>query len=349
MIEKVWVQHDIEDFLKHHDVNFIVENAPQIKYSMREKEHVPYSSLWGALILIILLIIFIVLWFSYFIQEILFLYVFIFLGSLSVILIPTFLRNYVKSNISIIPLQCWLEIHKAKLSKEENYICLSYYPIFSGKRHPNRAKDILLKLYRDEIYGTKIDITQVEVYFKKENKGGTKLKKFGYFFQHGKNSSFWEENVHENPWKFFPSENYPENCCLILSNWMHHYEWEKDLLLNPAKEEEMSPWNIKIWKANEIKPLTEGFKEKIHWKERGMNSYPKLMPWKNTFEENALEMKSIPEEFKIVEDAIEKIIGKKAEVYTLSDISPYLSQFKMYFRDLHFQKTVIKEDFLRSG
>ncbi|MHA1804697.1 MAG: hypothetical protein ACTSU4_09195 [Promethearchaeota archaeon] len=349
MIKKAWVKYDIEDFLKRHDVNFVVENAPQIKYSMREKEHVAYSSLWGALILISLLIIFIIAWFSFFFQDILFLYAFIFVGALSGILIPTFLRNYFKSNISIIPLQCWLEIHEAKLNDEESYTCLSYYPIFSGKRHPNRAKDILLKLYRDEIYGNRIDITQVEIYFRKENKEGNKLKKIGYFFQYGKNSSFWEENVLENPWRFFPAENYPENCCLILSNWMHQYEWEKDLLLNPAKEEEMSPWNIKTWKSNEIKPLTEEFKKKIYWKERGMDSYPKLKPWKNDFEEAVIELPLIQRELKVIEDAIEKIMGNKAEINILSDIDPYLSQFKTYFRDLNFQKTIIKRDVLRSN
>ncbi len=341
-MQKNWMESDIGEFISQYGINLLVDNAPIIKYSTKEKEHGSKSSLLGIFILLAALISCIVSWIFFFAQDVYYFILFLFLIIFSVLLIPTFLRSYLKSRVNIKPIECWIEIHEILKNQEECYYCLTYYPIFSGKVHPNKGKDILLKLYHDQILEDTLDITQIEIYFKKDPVKH-ELSKIGYHFQHDNHEDFWNDEFSETPWEFFALEDISNYHALIVANWMHQYEWDKETNSNIEKMEDLSPWEVKTWDSKELKPLTEEFKNKIHWNERGLNSLPKLIPWDEQLKEKAHEIKEIQFDIQEIEKAIEKILGKDTEIRRFSDIEKHLNQFRIYFRDLNFEKSVIKD------
>ena len=184
--------------------------------------------------------------------------------------------NYVKSNVYIKPLECWVEIYRGKSQNGTNYYCFSYYPVFTGKCHPNVAKNVIYKFYQEEVLKNKINITQIEVYLKFSQNNQEKI---GYFFQYGQGRPFKDENVIRNSWKFFSSETSKNENFIAIANWDHQYEWRNDLELDFDKLHGYSPWVIQRWNNLTIKPLTEEFKGNINWNLRSIVSEPKLKPW----------------------------------------------------------------------
>jgi hypothetical protein len=248
-----------------------------------------------------------------------------------------FLLNYLKSNIYIKPIECWVEIHKRK--EEGKYIsfCFTYYPIFSGKCHPNQALNILLKLYQENLFGTTIDISQIETYLMINRKDPEDRKNLGYFFQYGKGLPFKEEKIDRNTWEYFPYETKLNGNFFATANWEHQYEWRSDLALDFHKLDTYSPWIIKRWSSKDLKPLTKENKSKLKWDMRYINSYPKLRPWESDLSKQTYSAPSIYKDHKIIQKAIKKVMGENASPEKIRDIREYLPEFKAYFKSLNSQ------------
>jgi hypothetical protein len=324
-----WNKIDFQEFINKYSKEIVIENAPVILYSKKDKEPEAFYSLvafffvTGGLFIYIALSIFLM---SVYFSLIIFLVVILVGAVLDAFLII----NYIRSNIPIKPLECWVEIFQA----DETYYCFSYYPIFTGKSLPNKAKNIIYKLYQDELLKSKIDITQIEVYFEISNESYKSFQNLGYFFQYGGGIPFKSENVNRNSWRFFPFKINRNKNYLATANWDHQYEWQDDLELDYDKLHAYAPWVIKKWDENTLKPINEEFKRKINWNLRSIESMPKLKPWQGKLETQTYESFKAFKDLQIINDAIEKVIGSEIEIQKLKDIKSKLLQIKAYFRDL---------------
>ncbi|MFX1573266.1 MAG: hypothetical protein ACFFB0_11000 [Promethearchaeota archaeon] len=327
-----WEKIEFLQFLNEYDKDIIIQNAPELLYSKKDKEHEAFNSLIAFFFLSGALLIYIAL--SYFLASVYFnlillIVVIIIAGIIDVLLFI----NYIKSNVYIKPLECWVEIFKGKEQDDFNFYCFVYYPVFSGKCHPNEAKNAILKLYQEQILRSKIDITQIEVYLKISKQSH---KKIGYFFQYAEGKSFIYEEVNRNSWKFFSSDISGDDNFIAIANWYHQFEWRNDLEFDFDKLHEYAPWVIQRWDADNLKPLNDDFKKKINWDLRDINSSPKLKPWLDNFEDQAYENPKPDREMRIINEAIDKIIGYEKEIKKARDIKEELPMFKSYFRDLNF-------------
>ena len=324
-----WNKVNFQEFINNFSKDIAIKNAPIILYSKKDKEPEAFYSLiafffitGGLFIYIALSIFFMAIYFS--------LIIFIIIILIGVILDMFLIINYIRSNVSIKPLECWIEIFQAK----DKYFCFSYYPIFTGKSLPNKAKNIIYKLYQDEVLKNKIDVTQIEIYLKKQNDNSNNLINMGYFFQHGEGVPFKSEEINRNAWRFFPYEKTKNDNFLATANWDHQYEWRYDLELDYDKLHAYAPWVIKKWDEKSLKPLTDEFKRQINWHLRRIESLPKLKPWMGTLETQTYESFKAYKDIQIVNEVIEKIIGSEIEVRKLKDIKNKLLEIKAYFRDL---------------
>jgi hypothetical protein len=252
--------------------------------------------------------------------------------SIVAIIVDLFLIiNYIKSNVYIRPLECWVEIHKGKSQNGVTYYCFTYYPVFTGKCHPNEVKNVIFKFYQEEVLKSKIDITQIEVYLKINL---TNKEKIGYYFQYGEGRPFSDENIVRNSWKFFPSHLSKEDNYIAIANWDHQFEWRNDLELDFDKLHRYAPWVIQKWNEVNLKPLTEEFKRKNSWHLRSIISEPKLNPWSGDLESQVYENPRAYWDINIINEALENVIGKDKEVKKLKKIKDHLPMFKSYFRGL---------------
>ncbi|MHA1659443.1 MAG: hypothetical protein ACTSUT_10005, partial [Promethearchaeota archaeon] len=135
--------------------------------------------------------------------------------------------------------------------------------------------------------------------------------------------------------KFFPSDKALNDNFIAVANWDHQYEWQDELANDFDKLKDLAPWIIQRWNKNNLKPLTEEFKESINWNLRYIESIPKLKPWEGTLENQTHENLEANKEFKILNEAIEKIMGSDREIKKLRDLEGNLIKFKIYFRDLN--------------
>ena len=239
------------------------------------------------------------------------------------------LLNYIRSRVYIKPIECWIETYNYL-----DFYCLSYYPIFSGKSLPNKAKDIIYKLYREEVFNSKINITQIEVYLEIPQGDIQKHKKLGFFFQYGKGKDYKDDEIERNSWQYFPADKSSNENYIAVANWDHQYEWRLDLEQDFDKYNKYSPWIMKKWNQTNLKPLTEDYKKKIKWNLLNLKSEPKLKPWKENFEDQTYENENAYKDLEVVDEAIEKIIGSNVELKKLGDLEKQLLKFKIYFRDL---------------
>ena len=328
MSNSEWSKVDFQQFVNNFSIELIIKNAPKILYSKKDKENEAYDSLiafffvaGGLLIYISISLFLIEIYFS----LIVFVAVIIIVSAVDLVLI----LDYIKSNVFINPIECWVEIYK-----NLDYYCFMYYPIFSGRSHPNKAKDIIYKLYQDEVLKSTIDITQIEFYLKLNQEESKNWG--GFFFQYGEGKPFREENINQNPWKFFPYEKTLNENFLATANWAHQYEWRDDLALDFDKLNDYAPWVIKKWDKFNLKPLTEEYKEKeINWNLRYIEPTPKLKPWKGELKNQIYENINADKETEIIDEAIEKIIGNEFRVKKLKDLEGDLLKFKSFFRDLN--------------
>lgn len=333
MSSSEWIKVDFQQIVNEHSNDIIINNAPEILYSKKDKEHEAYNSLiafffvaGGLLIYISLTYFLIPIYFNF----ILFIVIIVIGATVDVFLII----NYLGSNVYIKPIECWVEIYKGKSANNFEFYCFTYYPIFSGKCHPNKAKNVIFKLYQEQVLTNKIDITQIEIYLKINPQDDSIYEKLGYFFQYGEGRPFRDENVDRASWKYFPSEESKNDNFIATANWDHQYEWREDLEFDFDKLHEYAPWVIQKWDAGNIKPLTEDFKEKIKWNLRYIESKPKLKPWNGEIEKQTYENPKAYKDLEIINEAIIKIIKHDEEIEKIREIKDDLPTFKSFFRDL---------------
>jgi len=333
MSNSEWNKVEFQKFINKYGKELTIESAPVILYSKKDKEHEAYNSLVAFFFIAGFLLIYIAV--SYFVASIFF-NIILFITIIIVFVISDVLLiiNVIKSNVYIKPLECWVEIHQNKLENNSEFYCLTYYPIFTGKCHPNVAKNVILKLYQEQILKSKIDITQIEFYLKINKLDSNVLEKIGYFFQYAEGKPFKDENINRNSWHYFPYEQSGIENYLAVGNWDHQYEWRNDLEFDFDKLHEYAPWVIQRWSELNIKTLTEENKENINWKLRSIESTPKLKPWMGNLESQTYENPKAYKDLEIVNDAVTKIIGNDKEIEKIKDIKEELAMFKSYFRDL---------------
>lgn len=321
-----WEKIEPNQFIERFGIKSVVKYSPHLLYSKKDKEHEAITSLVlffviaGAMLIYIAISIILNIIIANLIAYI------IIIAVVSIIEL-ILLFNYIRTNIYIKPLECWVEFYEGK---QEATYCISYYPIFSGKSHPNRAKNIIYKLFQEEVLKSKVDITQIEFYIKMR---GNNEEPIGYFFQYGEGKQFKDEDINRNVWQFFPYEKMKPDNLLAVANWEHQYEWREDLQLDFDKLHQYAPWVIRRWNPSYLKFLTEDYKENFNWKIRPIDSIPKLIPWQGNISAQGYKMKNAYRDIDIINKAIEKIMGDK-EIKEIKDIEDHLLEFKAYFRDL---------------
>ncbi|MHA2180277.1 MAG: hypothetical protein ACXAAH_02505 [Promethearchaeota archaeon] len=332
MSESEWNKVEYDQFLKDFGNDIIVKYAPPILYSKKDKEHEAFNSLIAFFFIAGGLLIYIAV--TYFLAPIYFsLILFIILVSIGVISAVLLIVNYLKSNIFVKPLECWFEGFKGKSTDNIYFYCFSYYPIFTGKCHPNEVKNVVYKMYQDQVLKSKIDISQIEVYIKLDRKDKKNIEEVGYFLQYGEGYPFKKENIEQIPWKFFPSEKSKNDNFLATANWAHQYEWRDDLEYDFDKLHEYAPWIIQRWNKNNLKPLTEDYKKKFNWSFRGIDSIPKLKPWEEDFEHQSYQNPKAFDDLAIINETLEKFVGTEKKVEKLREVKDKLISIKTYFRD----------------
>ena len=330
-----WNKVDFQQFVNQYGIEVVINNAPIILYSKRDKEHEAYNSLIAFFFIAGALLIYTAL--SYLIASIFFsLILFITIIVIGVIADVLLIINIIKSNVYIKPLECWVEIYKGSTNESSGYYSFMYYPIFTGKCHPNVAKNIIYKMFLENTIKSKVDITQIEIYLKESEQNQGNLEKIGYFFQYSEGRPFRDEDINRNNWKYFPPDKSNNENYLTIGNWDHQYEWRYDLDFDFDKLHEYAPWVIQKWNEFSLKPLTEEFKHNIKWNLRNIDSIPKLRPWKDNFESQTYENPNAYRDLEIVEEAINKIIQSNKKIEKAKDIKEEIPIFKSYFRDLSF-------------
>jgi len=323
-----WEKIDFQQFINDFGIDIIIQNAPTLLYSKKEKEHEAYNSLIAFFFIAAGLCIYVSI--SLFLIEVYFnIITFIIIISVLASFDILLLFNYIRSKVYIKPIECWLEVYKCS-----DFYCLTYYPVFSGKSLPNKAKDIIYKLYKKEVLNYKIDITQIEVYLKISQANFNNYEKLGFFFQYGKGKDFNDGDIERNSWQYFPADKSFNENFIAVANWDHQYEWRSDLEQDFDKINALSPWIIKRWNQTNLKPLTEDYKAKIKWNLLNLESEPKLKPWNGNIENQTYENQKAYKDLEIIDEAIEKIIGSDVELKKLGDLEKRLLKFKIYFRDL---------------
>jgi hypothetical protein len=334
MSDSDWSKIDFQQFVNEFGNEVLVDMAPVILYSKKDKEHEAYNSLiafffiaGGALIYIAV---------TYFLAPIFFnLPIFILVIAVATIVDILLIINYLKTNVYIKPLECWLEIFRGRSEHNNVFYCFTYYPIFSGKCHPNAAKNVILKLYQEQVLKSKIDIPQIEVYIKLNPQDKKIQEKIGYFLQYGEGNSFKDEKIDRTSWKFFPYQKSENDNFLAVANWEHQFEWRDDLEYDFDKLHEYAPWVIQRWNNFNLKPLKDDFKTSINWDMRNIDSLPKLKPWEGDLEIQEYQNPKANKEELQINAAIEKFIGYEIDIKRIKDIKDQILAIKSYFRDLN--------------
>ncbi len=336
MSNSEWNKVDFQTFIDEFSKKVIVDNAPIILFSKKDKEHEALNSLitfffltGGLFIFIALSIIFGFV--EYFI--ILFVAIIVIVALIDSVLI----YYYVRSHIPIKPLENWVEVYKGNTQGDNVFYCLSFYPVFSGKCHPNKAKNVLYKLLQEEVFNSSIDITQIEIYLRFNLTEKESYSVIGYYFQYGEGTPFKSVKINRNSWRFFPGDYINNENFIAVANWDHQYEWRNDLELDYDKLHSYAPWIILKWDDMNVKPLTKIFKNEVQWDLRGIESLPKLKPWLPNFETTPYDSFRAYKDFQLMNDAIEKVIGKDIKIEKLKDIKKYILEFKAYLKDLKGQ------------
>lgn len=328
-----WKKVEFRQFIDNCGNEILIGNAPEILYSKRDKEHEAYNSLIAFFFIAGFLLIYIAL--TYFLSTIYFSLILFIIVIIILIVVDVFLIiNVIKSNVYIKLLECWVEVYKGKSEGVYDHYCFTYYPIFTGKCHPNEAMNVIYKLYQQEILNSKVDITQIEVYMRINQEVGCSTEKIGYYFQNAKGCPFKDQDINRATWTFFPFEKFEFENYIAIGNWEHQYEWKNELEFDFDKLHNYAPWVIQRWNETNLKPLTDEYKEKIRWNLRYIESLPKLKPWEGSIESQTFENLEANIDREIVNDAISKIIKHDKDIKKSKDIKEELSIFKSYFRDL---------------
>ncbi len=329
-----WNKVDYNQFIKDYGNEIIVKYAPTILYSKKDKEHEAYNSLIAFFFITGGLLIYIAV--TYFIAPFYFsLILFIILILVGAIFAVLLMLNYLKTNVFIKPLECWFEVFEGRPKNDARFYCFSYYPIFTGKCHPNKVKNVVYKIYQEQVLKSKISISQIEIYLKLNPMDKKNTEIIGYFFQYGEGSPFNNENIAQTSWKFFPHDKSKNENFLAIANWAHQYEWRDDLEYDFDKLHEYAPWIIQRWNELNLKPLKEDFKGNINWSLRNIDALPKLKPWEEEFEYQIYRNPKAYEDLTMVNTALKKFIGPEKKVEKIREVKDKLLLIKTYFRDLN--------------
>ncbi|MFX1270013.1 MAG: hypothetical protein ACFFAK_18795 [Promethearchaeota archaeon] len=335
MSDSEWYKVDFQDFINKFSKNIVIDTAPTILYSKKDKEHEAYNALIAFFFISGFLLIYIAV--SMILIELYFsLILFVLVIIVAAIADAILMLIYIRSNIAIKPLESWIEIYESIPKGNETYYCFSYYIVFSGKCIPNKARNVVYKLYQENLLKSKIDITQIEIYLKKNREESNKLDVLGYFFQYGEGKPFKSEDINRNSWKFFPYETSFNENYLAIANWDHQYEWRNDLELDYDKLHDYAPWVITTWSKEKLKPLTDVYKKSLNWDLRQLDSEPKLKPWLSNLETQTYESFRAYKDLQLMIEAIENVIGNDKELKKLKDLKGYLLKIRAYFRDLNY-------------
>jgi len=330
-----WHKLEFQDFINKFNKNIVIDTSPTILYSKKDKEHEAYNALIAFFFISGFLLIYIAV--SMILIELYFsLILFVVVIIVAALTDGILLLMYIRSNIAIRPLESWIEIYESLTEGNETYYCFSYYIVFSGKCIPNKARNVVYKLYQEDLLKSKIDITQIEIYLKRSREETNKLDVLGYFFQYGEGKPFRSEDIDRNSWKFFPYETSFNENYLAIANWDHQYEWRNDLELDFDKLHDYAPWVITTWNEEKLKCLTDTYKRSFNWDLRQLESDPKLKPWLGNLETQTYESFRAYKDFQLMNEAIEKVIGNDKELNKLKDLKGYLLKIKAYFRDLNY-------------
>jgi len=327
-----WKKVDFQDFINQYENQVVIENAPVIMTG-KDKEHEAFKSLVSLIFIVGFTFIYIaisIMLLPIYFNSYIFYPILLVSGSITGIL----LYNYIHSNVKIKLIECWFEIYKHESNDNTTYFCFSYYPVFSGKCLPNRAKNIVYKLYQAELIKNKLDITQVEVYLEISSSEPKNFIPLGYFFQYGEGIPFRSEEINRNSWKFFPIEKSNNDNYLATANWDHQFEWREDLELDFDKLNDYAPWILHRWDHQNLKPLTDNYKRTLNWELQPIQEAPKLKPWTSKLEIQEYEDFKSYKDLQIVNEVIERIIGADVKIKKLKDLSVHLFEIKAYFRDL---------------
>jgi hypothetical protein len=336
MSNSEWNRVDIQAFINEYGKEVIVNKAPTILFSKKDKEHEAINSLITFFFLTGCLFIFIALSVFFGFAEY-FTILFVAIIAIVAVVDSVLIYYYIRSHTLIKLVECWVEIYKGKVQGESVFYCFSFYPVFSGKCHPNKAKNVLYKLLQEELFNSSIDITQIEVYLRFNLTETESYSLIGYHFQYGEGSSFKSVKINRNSWKFFPKEQANNENFIAVANWDHQYEWRNDLELDYDKLHSYAPWIIKKWDDLNLKPLSKMFKNELQWDLRGIESMPKLKPWMPNFEKTSYDSFRAYKDLQLMNDAIEKVIGKDKKIEKLKDIKKYILEYKAYLRDVKGQ------------
>lgn len=336
MSNSEWNKVDFQTFIDKFSKKVIVENAPIILYSKKDKEHEALNSLITFFFLTGGLFIFISLSIIFRFAEF-FIILFVAIIVIAAVVDVVLIFYYLRSHVPIRPLENWVEVYEGKIQGDNMFYCFSYYPVFSGKCHPNKAKNVLYKLLQEELFSSSIDITLIEVYLQVNLTDLENYTVIGYYFQYGEGVPFKSVKINRNSWKFFPKDQTNHENFIAVANWDHQYEWLNDLELDYDKLHSYAPWIVQKWDELSIKPLTKIFKNELKWNLRGIESIPKLKPWEPNFEATSFDSFKAYKDLQLMNDAIEKVIGKDIKIEKLKDIKKYILEFKAYLRDLKGQ------------
>jgi hypothetical protein len=336
MSNSEWNKVDFQTFIDKYNKKVIIDNAPIILYSKKDKEHEALTSLIAFFFLTGGLCIFIGLTILFNIVP--FFGIFYAVIVVVIILVDVLLLYfYLRSQVLIQPLENWVEVYKGSVQGDNVFYCFSFHPVFSGKCHPNKARNVLYKLLQEEVFNSSIDITQIEVYLHFSLAEAENYSVIGYYFQYGEGSPYKSVKIDRNSWKFFPKEQANNENFIAVANWDHQYEWRNDLELDFDKLHSYAPWIVKKWDDLNVKPLTKMFKNEVQWELRGIESMPKLKPWVPNFEKTSYDSFKAYKDLQLMNDAIEKVIGKDIKIEKLKDIKKYILEYKAYLRDLKGQ------------
>jgi len=323
-----WNKVDFQDFIDRFSKKIIVDNAPALLYSRNDKEHEALNSY------ITWLFIFISLSIIFRVVQ-LYIVLFITIIIIAAVVDSLLIYYYLRSQVHIRPLENWVEVYEGTTQGDNVFYCFSYYPVFSGKCHPNKAKNMLYKLLQEELFNSSIDITQIEVYLRFKLNDLKNYMVIGYYFQYGEGVPFKSVKINRNSWKFFPKDQINNENFIAVANWDHQYEWRSDLELDYDKLHSYAPWIIQKWGKLSLKPLTKVFKKEVKWDLRGIESMPKLKPWEPNFETTSFDSFKAYKDLQLMNDVIEKVIGKDIKIEKLKDIKKYMLEFKAYLRDIN--------------
>lgn len=332
MANSEWTKLDFQTFINTYNKDIAINSAPTFLYSKKDKEHEAYNSLIAFFFVLGFTLIYIaltVILMPIYSNPIIFLSIIILLIITASILII----NYLLTNNPIKPKEIWIEIYVGKKVNDLTYMCLVFYPVFSGICHPNKAKNVIYKLYQEEVLGSKIGISQIEVYLQVRSGNPMDYSVMGYYFQYGKGQQFKDERVNRETWQYFPYQKSKNENYLAVATWDHQFEWLDDLELDYDKLHNYAPWVIQKWDEDSTKPLTDHYKKMVRWDLRRIESVPKLEPWKPNFESSSFESFKVYKDLQIVNEVVEKF-ADNSNIKKIKDIKKDLFKIKAYFRDL---------------